>query len=313
MFGLMRGELPSMGLHSIKAEGELFGERTSHDGGCTLRHFLPELLVEKTADGALHGRPSLFAHRVSGQFGEVFMRMRALLAERSSPRAVYGRVATGARDEVGTFGELFASAFVTYAEEHTPSVLPTTFPTPEAVRSGALLQTTTGFLRVGDAVQQWLGYLGIAASLDVKDLGSIGHEVRVKVPGALNPRHLTEVGTGVSRVLPLVVMNPLRKAWAGGSGVVPVRCALVRDEVAVASAASPASSRARAPARVVGEPERFDLRTERGSATGRTWMQRRWASSWSRSRTPRSDEPSRFYSRWCRPTLRRSARCGPRT
>ena len=57
-----------------------------------------------------------------------------------------------------------------------------------------------------DAVIEWLRYLGVASDIDVSDAGVFGHRLRVNTypKGAMHD--LTNVGVGVSQVLPIVVM-----------------------------------------------------------------------------------------------------------
>jgi predicted ATPase len=55
------------------------------------------------------------------------------------------------------------------------------------------------------AVIDWLKYLDVAESVETHDRG-FGYELKVILPGIAKPLDLVHVGTGVSRVLPLLVM-----------------------------------------------------------------------------------------------------------
>jgi predicted ATPase len=55
------------------------------------------------------------------------------------------------------------------------------------------------------AVQEWLAYLGVAEELQIIERGKLGHELRVKALGSNEFQDLTNVGVGVSQVLPIVV------------------------------------------------------------------------------------------------------------
>lgn len=56
------------------------------------------------------------------------------------------------------------------------------------------------------AVVDWLRYLGVAESVAVDDLGKMGYQLNVGVSGSPGSRDLTQVGVGVSQVLPILVV-----------------------------------------------------------------------------------------------------------
>lgn len=60
-----------------------------------------------------------------------------------------------------------------------------------------------------NAVQDWLSYLGVAESVTTTDLGKIGHQLQVSIDKEAKAHDLTNVGVGVSQLLPLVVMSLL--------------------------------------------------------------------------------------------------------
>lgn len=59
------------------------------------------------------------------------------------------------------------------------------------------------------AVQDWLSYMGVAESVNTTDLGKIGHQLQVSIDKGAKAHDLTNVGVGVSQLLPLVVMSLL--------------------------------------------------------------------------------------------------------
>ena len=59
---------------------------------------------------------------------------------------------------------------------------------------------------LGAAVSGWLSYLGVAESVVTTDRGKIGHELQVNTAEIDKSHDLTNVGVGVSQVLPIVVM-----------------------------------------------------------------------------------------------------------
>jgi len=62
------------------------------------------------------------------------------------------------------------------------------------------------------AVVDWLQYLGIASSVESKDMGKLGHELKVALANSEGKHDLTHVGVGVSQVLPILVMCLLAEA-----------------------------------------------------------------------------------------------------
>ena len=59
---------------------------------------------------------------------------------------------------------------------------------------------------LGPAVSGWLSYLGVAESVVTTDRGKIGHQLQVNTAEIDKAHDLTNVGVGVSQVLPIVVM-----------------------------------------------------------------------------------------------------------
>lgn len=57
-----------------------------------------------------------------------------------------------------------------------------------------------------DAVREWLSHFGMAESVQTKDEGKLGHRLLIRPPGIRSDIDLTNVGVGVSQVLPIVVM-----------------------------------------------------------------------------------------------------------
>lgn len=60
--------------------------------------------------------------------------------------------------------------------------------------------------RLSMAVSGWLSYLGVAEKVLTTDRGKIGHELQVNTAETNKSHDLTNVGVGVSQVLPIVVM-----------------------------------------------------------------------------------------------------------
>jgi len=107
--------------------------------------------------------------------------------------------------DVGLRGEYTAAVLDLYRNrevEHIPSEC---FQSP-TVQSEAL---TCSLI---EAVVDWLHYLGVAEEIETKDLGNLGHELKVTSHNADKPHDLTHVGVGVSQVLPILVTSLLAEA-----------------------------------------------------------------------------------------------------
>lgn len=56
------------------------------------------------------------------------------------------------------------------------------------------------------AVQDWLEYMGVGTDFHTSDLGKLGHELKIVTTGSELQHDLTQVGVGVSQVLPILVL-----------------------------------------------------------------------------------------------------------
>ncbi|MDR6190380.1 putative ATPase [Agrobacterium pusense] len=68
--------------------------------------------------------------------------------------------------------------------------------------------------RVIVAVREWLTYLGVAQDVRTTDAGVFGNQLQVSTDSLGNMDHLTNVGVGVSQVLPIVVTSLLAQPGA---------------------------------------------------------------------------------------------------
>jgi len=59
---------------------------------------------------------------------------------------------------------------------------------------------------LGRALVDWLSYMGVIDGILTDDRGKIGHELQVRTPGITKYHDLTNVGVGVSQVLPIILM-----------------------------------------------------------------------------------------------------------
>ncbi len=121
---------------------------------------------------------------------------------RDSPRPVYQPEALESTTDVGYRGEHTAAILdlngnraVNY---HRP---PSTSTEHDYVKLATARRGT-----LHDAVVEWLQYLGVADDVVTTDAGVYGNRLQVSTSGVDRLHDLTNVGVGVSQVLPLVVM-----------------------------------------------------------------------------------------------------------
>lgn len=117
---------------------------------------------------------------------------------RDEPKAMYPLQALASPTDVGIKGELTA-AVLNLNEKVLVEYVPSRYFSedvfkPQAVRA-----------RLKDAVTDWLQYLGVAVDFETTEKGKFGHDLRVRTNKSTNFQDLTNVGVGVSQVLPIVV------------------------------------------------------------------------------------------------------------
>lgn len=121
---------------------------------------------------------------------------------RDEPRPLYPLQALASSTDVGPKGELTAAVlhlnegvYIDYIPSNNFSNKSTS---SEPIR--ATLRT---------AVVDWLNYLGVAIDVQTSEKGKFGHELNIKTNEVSGFQDLTNVGVGVSQVLPIVVMSLL--------------------------------------------------------------------------------------------------------
>jgi predicted ATPase len=121
---------------------------------------------------------------------------------RDSPRPMYQLETLESTTNVGYRGEHTAAVLdLNSAEEinyHSP---PNELADSEYVTSSPVRRAS-----LHDAVVEWLSYLGIADEVVTTEAGVFGNRLQVSTDGAGRLQDLTNVGVGVSQVLPIVVM-----------------------------------------------------------------------------------------------------------
>jgi len=127
--------------------------------------------------------------------GDVFGNIRYLGPLRDDPKPVYGIASSADPSDVGVKGEFTAAVLDLYSEQLVRCTLPTDF----------LGQPRSYPLK--KVVQDWLHYFGLAEAVVTSEEGKLGHSLWVRPAGISRDVDLTNVGVGVSQVLPIVVMS----------------------------------------------------------------------------------------------------------
>jgi predicted ATPase len=115
---------------------------------------------------------------------------------RDNPKAIYELPPVPEETDVGTRGE-FTAAVLQY---HHADIVICPLPGPE-------LRPVE--LSLGEAVGRWLDHMGLIEKITTRDRGKIGTELALHLPQVERTLDLTNVGVGVSQLLPSVVMGLL--------------------------------------------------------------------------------------------------------
>jgi predicted ATPase len=160
---------------------------------------LSERKVEYKVTGQ-HSKGLNYAVTYVGDFFRYGIRYLGPL--RDSPRPVYQPEALESTTDVGYRGEHTAAVFEINKKTHLRFHLP---PTPET-EANYITMAEASFKTLESATAIWLEYLGVAASVETLDAGVFGNRLRVSIEDGSPLQDLTNVGVGVSQVLPIVVM-----------------------------------------------------------------------------------------------------------
>jgi predicted ATPase len=118
---------------------------------------------------------------------------------RDEPKPVYPLEALENPTEVGYKGEHTAAVLDLHRDTQI-QYIPSSF--ASTVEFKALQRTAT----VHEAVVDWLSYVGVASEFQTAESGKFGHQLTVQTEGLDRFHDLTNVGVGVSQVLPIIVM-----------------------------------------------------------------------------------------------------------
>jgi predicted ATPase len=119
---------------------------------------------------------------------------------RDEPRHVYPLEALSQPDDVGYRGEHTAAVLELNSSKMIEYVSSEVFSADPEDWADNLTQAT---LRA--AVVDWLTYVGVAIGFSASDKGVFGHQLKVRTVDGKGFHDLTNVGVGVSQVLPIIV------------------------------------------------------------------------------------------------------------
>ncbi len=117
---------------------------------------------------------------------------------RDEPKPLYPLSTSADPTDVGLLCELTAAVFDLHKNTRIQYIPTSNFKTA-AIQEGNSIRTLEA------AVTDWLQYLGVAETIQSRDLGKLGHELKVALTPNVEPYDLTHVGVGVSQVLPILV------------------------------------------------------------------------------------------------------------
>ncbi|WP_082570971.1 DUF3696 domain-containing protein [Cellulomonas sp. Root485] len=116
---------------------------------------------------------------------------------REEPRAAYPDSPEGDDTYVGPRGEFTASVLQRHGDRRV------SVPTPQ---DDGTIKTPRRPIQLMTAVSRWAKYLDIGESFSVSDQGRFGIQMQVRQKDVEGDLDLTSVGTGVSQLLPVIVM-----------------------------------------------------------------------------------------------------------
>jgi hypothetical protein len=120
---------------------------------------------------------------------------------REEPRAAYPDSPEGDDTYVGTKGEFTASILQRHGRRRV------LVPVPKAIGSRVIgFEAPPRGLLLINALNRWADYLELGQSFSVSDQGRFGIQMQVKQKDVEGDLDLTSVGTGVSQLLPVLVM-----------------------------------------------------------------------------------------------------------
>ncbi|MEI7695351.1 MAG: DUF3696 domain-containing protein [Chlorobium sp.] len=168
---------------------------------------LDEMILELRMNGAI--KTKLLQFHISEDDGYIKSffsnSVRYIGPLRIDPEPSYPISSTSFLEDVGLEGENTAAVFESQKMRDIRYI-----PTSDFNTSANIPVPVKSSLQ--DAVIDWLGYLGVADKIESKDSAQFGHELHVCMSERNISHDLTQVGVGVSQVLPIIVAGLLAEA-----------------------------------------------------------------------------------------------------
>lgn len=118
---------------------------------------------------------------------------------RDDPKPLYPLASTANPYDVGRRGE-HTAAIIELHKNKMINYIPSSYFTSSTIERKIVTRT------LETAVIDWLQYLGVAKTVNSRDQGKLGHELKVTLDDSENTHDLTHVGVGVSQVIPILVI-----------------------------------------------------------------------------------------------------------
>ena len=119
---------------------------------------------------------------------------------RDEPKPLYPLAGSSDTTDVGFRGEHTAAVLDAHKETQVRYI-------PSASFSDTNIESSTESTKsLSAAVDDWLNYMGVGKNSITSDSGKLGHTLKVKTHGTELEHDLTQVGVGVSQVLPILVL-----------------------------------------------------------------------------------------------------------
>lgn len=118
---------------------------------------------------------------------------------RDDPKPLYPVGNQRTSDDLGVRGEFTAAVLDRFKDQ------PTVYIDPKSVSADAIDPTPTR-ANLRSAVRSWLQYLEMADDFETNDMGKLGHELKIRTTKTGKFHDLTNVGVGVSQVLPIITL-----------------------------------------------------------------------------------------------------------
>ncbi|RNM13010.1 AAA family ATPase [Nocardioides pocheonensis] len=177
--------------------------RTKIDLNIASSESFGDAVVARLAEGGVEGEVA-YPHRLDdlGRASNIASSylaggIRYLGPLRDEPRAAYPDSPEGDDTYVGSRGEFTASVLQRHGNRKV------SVPTPQ---TDGTIRNPRRPIQLVTAVNRWAAYLDIGESFSVSDQGRFGIQMQLRQSDVEGDLDLTSVGTGVSQLLPVIVM-----------------------------------------------------------------------------------------------------------